>query len=411
MKNVIAIVFIALLAISCSQKSWEKLETGVVIYPTNPKEKAAKAILVSPVDDEIIKVSASATKTFADEVSLITVPDLKTVPFEVAEENGKLVVSTAKTKVEVSLESGEVDFLDADGNMILQGKKDGGTMLSPVTVDNVNAYEMQQSFESSEDEAIYGLGQHQADEMNYRGKNEELFQYNTKVSIPFIMSTKNYGLLWDNYSLSRYGDPRPYGQMDQFKLFNADGEEGGLTATYVDDTQKDHVFTVRNENTIDYENLETVTNFPEGFSFDRAKITWEGKIQPKESGLFHFLLYYAGYTKIWVDGVLYADKWRTAWNPSVAKFQIDMKEGQSYDIKLEWFPDGGISYIGLKALSPRPADVQDDISFYSEMGNQINYYFMKGESMDDVISRYRTVTGKAQVMPKWAMGFWQSRER
>ena len=31
--------------------------------------------------------------------------------------------------------------------------------------------------------------------------------------------------------------------------------------------------------------------------------------------------------------------------------------------------------------------------------------------MDKVISGYRTVTGKSQIMPKWAMGFWLSRER
>ena len=31
--------------------------------------------------------------------------------------------------------------------------------------------------------------------------------------------------------------------------------------------------------------------------------------------------------------------------------------------------------------------------------------------MDKVISGYRTVTGKSQIMPRWAMGFWLSRER
>ena len=66
---------------------------------------------------------------------------------------------------------------------------------------------------SPDDEAFYGLGQHQADEFNYKGKNEELFQYNTKVSVPFIVSNKNYGILWDSYSLCRFGDPRDYAQL------------------------------------------------------------------------------------------------------------------------------------------------------------------------------------------------------
>ncbi|HMT67876.1 MAG TPA: glycoside hydrolase family 31 protein, partial [Bacteroidales bacterium] len=51
------------------------------------------------------------------------------------------------------------------------------------------------------------------------------------------------------------------------------------------------------------------------------------------------------------------------------------------------------------------------ISFWSEVADQIDYYFISGENMDEVISGYRTVTGKAPVMPEWAMGFWQSRQR
>ena len=411
MKNLLTIILIAFIGFSCTTKNWESGENGVIVYPENVSGNAARAIRITPLGEGIIKVSASATKSFSDEQSLVVLRDVKPVEYLVKEDGDMLILSTTKTKVEVSMITGKVDFFDADGNLILQGKENGSTTLEEMEVDGVKGYTMRQVFESSEDEGIYGLGQHQADEMNYHGKNEELFQYNTKVSIPFIVSTKNYGLLWDNYSLSRYGDPRPHGQIDQFKLYNAQGEEGGLTATYIDDIDKGHVFTTRDESTIDYENLETIENFPRGFNFDRAKITWEGQIEPEENGLFHFLLYYAGYTKIWIDGQLMADKWRTAWNPSVAKFQVDMKAGQKYDIKLEWFPDGGVSYIGLKALSPIPADQQDDISFWSEMGKQINYYYMHGKSMDDVISQYRQLTGKAQVMPKWAMGFWQSRER
>ncbi|WP_234408712.1 TIM-barrel domain-containing protein [Marinilabilia salmonicolor] len=200
-------------------------------------------------------------------------------------------------------------------------------------------------------------------------------------------------------------------QIDQFKLFNNEGEEGSLTATYIDNKETGNVFTVRQENTIDYENLTTIENFPEGFDFTNARITWEGEIEPDETGIHRFLMYYAGYTKIWIDGELMADRWRTAWNPSVAKFEVDMEAGKKYHVKLDWIPDGGESYIGLKALTPVDPEEQERISFWSEMGDQIDYFFMAGNSMDDVISRYRELTGKAQVMPKWAMGFWQSRER
>jgi alpha-D-xyloside xylohydrolase len=411
MKKIIAVLLIALTGISCSQKQWEATPVGVVVYPSNPAQNSAQLIQIIPLGEEIIKVSASANKEFTNAESLVVLSGIEPVQFDVEEKDNVLVISTAKTKVTVSTITGEIEFADENGNPVLTEKANGGKTLTPMQVDGENAYAIQQVFQSSEDEAIYGLGQHQANEMNYKGKNEELFQYNTKVSVPFIVSNKNYGILWDNYSFSRFGDPRPYGQINQLKLYGKDGKEGGLTATYIDDTKSGHVFVERQEATIDYENLETIENFPADFSFDRAQINWEGKMEASEDGVFNFLLYYAGYTKIWIDGELMVDKWRTSWNPSVAKFPVDLKKGQKYDVKLEWIPDGGVSYIGLKVLSPRDPEEQNNISFYSEMGDEINYYFMKGNSMDDVIKRYRTLTGKAQVMPKWAMGFWQSRER
>ncbi|HCO67014.1 MAG TPA: alpha-xylosidase, partial [Dysgonomonas sp.] len=261
-------------------------------------------------------------------------------------------------------------------------------------------------------ESFYGLGQHQADEFNYKGKNEVLFQYNTKVSVPFFVSTKNYGILWDNYSLTKFGDPRDYADLDQFKLFDKSGNEGGLTATYMVNGNPDNVFVERKESQIDYENLETVKKFPDDFPFYNSAITWEGEIEPAESGVYRFILYYAGYTKVYIeDELVVPERWRTAWNPNSYKFAVNLQAGKKHKIKLEWKPDGGISYIGLKALSPRPDQEQNKVSLWSEMGDIIDYYFIRGNDMDKVISGYRTVTGKSQIMPKWAMGFWQSRER
>ncbi len=274
------------------------------------------------------------------------------------------------------------------------------------------AMQLSQVFESPSDEAFYGLGQHQSDEFNYKGLNESLYQYNTKVSVPFIVSSRNYGILWDNYSLTRFGDPRDYSQMDLFRLYNENGEEGGLTATYYIDSDTSNVFVRREESSIDYENLTTVENFPGKFPFYGSTITWTGSIEPVESGLYHMKLYYAGYTKLYInDELVVPERWRTAWNPNTWKFTMDLEKGRKYSFRLEWKPDGGISYIGLKALSPRPASDQGNLSLTSEMGNQIDYYFIRGNNPDNVISGYRTLTGKAPIMPKWALGFWQSRER
>ena len=391
---------------SCSNSSFKKVDDGLIVYPSG--EEGVAAVRLTPISESIIKVETSQSKSFKADKSLIDVTNGLSITPEINEQPDVIILKTDKLSAVVDKVTGAVSFMDSTGKMIVKERKKS---LLPVTVDGAKGYELKQTFESTNDEALYGLGQHQANEINYKGKNEELFQYNTKVSVPFVVSTQNYGILWDNYALTRFGDPRAYGQLSQFDVYDVYGNEGGLTATYIDDTQKKHVYITRIETSIDYENLETVKNFPEGFRFDKAKIIWEGYLKPDESGVFNFLLYYAGYTKLWINDELQVDKWRTAWNPSVAKFEVDMQEGKKYHLKLEWIPDGGMSYIGLKALSPRPRNEKNEMAFYSEMGDQIQYYFMAGESIDEVISGYRTITGKAQVMPRWAMGFWQSRER
>jgi alpha-D-xyloside xylohydrolase len=200
--------------------------------------------------------------------------------------------------------------------------------------------------------------------------------------------------------------------MDLFRLYGNDGKEGGLTASYYINSDTSKIFIRRDESSIDYENLTTIKNFPEKFPFYRSTVTWTGDIEPEESGLYYFKLYYAGYTKLYLNGELVVpERWRTAWNPNTYKFSRNLEKGRKYSVKLEWKPDGGVSYIGLKALSPRSVKEQGSLSLTSEMGNQIDYYFIRGSDMDDVISGYRTLTGKATIMPKWALGYWQSRER
>lgn len=140
-------------------------------------------------------------------------------------------------------------------------------------------------------------------------------------------------------------------------------------------------------------------------------VVWEGEIEPKESGVYHFKLFYGAYTKVFLDNKLVVEeRWRPSWNPNSVKFTADLQAGKKVPVRIEW-REGAGSYIGLKVLSPRPEEEVGRLSMWSEMGNDIDYYFIHGDSMDEVISGYRYVTGKSPIMPAWAMGFWQSRER
>ena len=98
--------------------------------------------------------------------------------------------------------------MDATGQTDLAESAPG--TLAPVTVDGVPFYTIHQQFNRGTDEGLFGLGQHQNGQMNYNGEDVELAQHNMDVAIPFLVSTRNYGLLWDNPSITRFGNPHPY---------------------------------------------------------------------------------------------------------------------------------------------------------------------------------------------------------
>ena len=277
---------------------------------------------------------------------------------------------------------------------------------------------------------FYGLGQHQSEEFNMRGKNEDLFQYNTKVSIPFVLSTnrliKNcYGLLWDAYSYCRFGNPHDYLQLNRaFKLYDKQGREGHLTGTYIDATGKK---LVRDEDSIYYEYgtpakseiaLKTdnggIKNLPQGFQLAGAKVVYEGFIEAPVTNTYdyQFILYYAGYIKVYIGGKeVVPERWRTAWNPNAYKFKARLEPYKRTYLRIEWQPDGGESYCGLRVAAPRSEMDRNALTIWCEMAQDMDYYFIAGQNLDEVISGYRTLTGKASLYPKWALGFWQSRER
>ena len=88
-----------------------------------------------------------------------------------------------------------------------------------------------------------------------------------------------------------------------------------------------------------------------------------------------------------------------------------IRKGVKTPIRIEWQPDGDVSYCGLRVAAPRSEAEKNQLSIWSEMSPDMDYYFIAGQNLDEVISGYRTLTGKASLYPKWTLGFWQSRER
>ena len=394
-------------------------------------------IRLQVVNDRIIRVQATAEQSFRNKQSLIIVPQKGKANYKVEEQGDDLIITTAAMRAVLNEATGQITFYDLKDQVLLKEVAQGGKTFKPFTVPDreigvdiakvpdaqKHGWSWRALFDSPDNEAFYGLGQHQSEELNMKGKNEDLFQYNTKVSVPFVISNKNYGILWDSYSYSRWGNPDDYLQLNRaFKLYDKDGKEGQLTGTYV---AKNGQKIVRGEDSIyfEYAMPETseicnqtdkggIQNLPKGFALNGSKVVYEGYVEAPTNSFYQFILYYAGYMKIYIDGKLVVpERWRTAWNPNSYKFETAIQKGKKTPIRIEWQPDGDVSYCGLRVAAPRSEAEKNQLSIWSEMSPDMDYYFIAGKNMDEVISGYRTLTGKAPVYPKWVLGFWQSRER
>ena len=445
MKKIISLFGCLCLAIGVQAATVEQTAYGVVIHPDGGE---ARVVRLQVVGDAIIRVQATSENQLPQKPQSLMVVKQTTKPkYTVSDEDGEVRVSTGRVQAVVSKQTGRVRFFDAQGNGIVNEARDGksfapyrvpdceiGVDIGRVTEEQRNALSWRMAFDLQADEALYGLGQHQSEELNMRGKNEDLFQYNTKVSVPFVISSRGYGILWDSYSYCRFGQPEDYLQLNRaFRLYDKHGREGHLTGTYTD---KDGRTLVRDEDSLYYEydvpqaselcrqyDRGGIQNLPKGFKLKGSTVVYEGFIEPLtaeansslftlHSSLRNFILYYAGYIKVYIGGELVVpERWRTAWNPNTYKFTVNIPDKGKTQLRIEWQPDGDVSYCGLRVAKPQTAEQREQLSVWSEMARDMDYYFIAGASMDEVISGYRTLTGRAPVYPKWAMGFWQSRER
>ncbi|MCR6663716.1 MAG: DUF5110 domain-containing protein [Luteimonas sp.] len=392
-----------------ASNTWEQSGDAVTVRPT---AEGAADVRLEVVGDHIIRVTAAPDGKFERSPSLMRVERTGDAPkFEVSEADGKVRIQAAGVSAEVSTSDGQVAFFDAAGKPLVS-EVAGARTFQAVEFEGTPYFSVRQRFESPDDEAFYGTGLHQQGWMNLKGRDVELIQHNIDNAIPFLVSSRNYGILWDNNSITRYGDPRGLRQIgESFTLYDKDGVEGALTATYsIDGDAK----VVRREELIDYQYISGLERFPdEGKNLapgGRSDVLWEGEIAAKADGRHTFSLYNSEYAKLYIDGELVIDRWRQNWNPWHHEFALDLKAGERHKLRLEWDRIEP-AYVALFARDPLPAAEAKDLSIWSEAGQVIDYYVVAGDNGDDVIAGYRQLTGKAVLLPKWAYGFWQSRER
>lgn len=196
--------------------------------------------------DRIVRVQYSPTATLpAGQDFAVTNHFPEAASFKVADANGQVTVATRQLKVAVDKATGAVAFFDAAGNRLLAESVDGGKTLTPVRINGESAYQPEQSFTSPADEYLYGLGQFQEGIWNWRGMPGQLRQLNTQIAIPMIVSSRGYGLLWNNASLTEFNPvdnqvtltnrcgAYTTGAAGEYVFMVKDGDRGGLIGVQV----------------------------------------------------------------------------------------------------------------------------------------------------------------------------------
>ena len=231
---------------------------------------------------------------------------------------------------------------------MLAEPKDGGKSFDVPSLAEMKTWQVQQTFRSPSDEAQYGLGQHQEGIFNVRGVPIRLHQANTNISVPFLLSSKGYGILWNNPSLTDFNPADQAIAIDPAtgKGKFTTGAKGSYGFLLTSDNKDQLVVDVDGKHVIDLVNMWTPT-------------------------------FGIGCGRIW-------RRTRSMKSPPRAAREA-----------FNW--------------PSRPP--QDTTTFRSEVGQAIDYYFFYGPELNRVISDYRQLTGEAPLFPKWAYGYWQCRER
>jgi len=366
---------------------------------------------VSACTDSIVRVQYAKDKAFFSRESLATAPKkCGGGQWSAKAAGGEVRVDTAALIVRIEEHTGIVRVFDRQGRPILA---EAARAVEPATVQGEATAHVGQTWEPRDGESLYGLGQQQLGLTDLKGYDLDLWQHNATVANPFLVSSNGYGILWDNTSFTRFGDLREPEFIPAGQLFDANGAAGGLTGYYFAGADFKTLAATRVDPRIDIE-IPGGTKAPNQKIHPAlpaegdASIRWEGDVRAEVTGDHLFTTYSNAGIRFWVDGRLLIDRWRQGWLPWTDVARVRFEAGRRYKVKLEWTKDQGIETMRLRWKTPAPSA---NTSLWSEVGDGIDYYVVYGPSLDAVVSGYRRLTGQAPMMPRWAFGLWQCRER
>ena len=229
------------------------------------------------------------------------------------------------------------------------------------------------TFLSPQDEYLFGLGQFQDGYSNVRGLSRRLTQVNTQISIPMLISSKGYGILWNNYGLTEFN---PCSQSVSLTKREGKGEQEVVDVTSTEGGKREvrerHIF----EATID------ITD-----AGDYALLLDVGQKMARRHNLV-------------IDGQPVIEM-QNLWLPPTASKIVHLEAGR-HTLEAELTKDDTPTLYYNK--------VEDQTTFRSPVAEAVDYTVFIG-TPDEIIATYRELTGPAPLMPEWALGYIHCRER
>ena len=373
----------------------EKLSDGMVV-PLND----GTMLRIQVYADNVVRVAVAKDRAFFTRSTPATeVRRQEKTHWQLDTQKNVATLSTAKLQVHVNLVTGAVSFFDTAGKPVL-AEKSGSRALTSAEVQGESTFHVCQQWEPNADESLYGLGQRQIGILDIKGWDLDLWQHNTHVVVPFLVSSRGYGVLWDNLSFTRFGDLRQFMPIPADCLVDISNQPGGLTTGTFTDANADELQNPHSTNVVAFEGGRRVPRL-------RAWHRWEGELVAPATGDYQFKTYSNGRIRMWLDGKLVVDHWRQNWLTDSDQIKVRLEAGHHYALKLE---HGGDEASTMQ-LTWKTPNHDDSTSLWSEVADGEDYYFVYGPALDTVIAGFRQLTGRASLMPEWAFGLWQSRQR
>lgn len=199
MKKINFVFFLLVLSIEAYAQSYSKTDLGI---KTTVNSTAVEIQFYGPATVRVLK--SPVGKTFTKE-SLSVVKKPETTKLAISQKGDVISLKSNKLKVDVDVKSGIITYFTPAGIQLLSEKEAGATF-NDFNDAGSKTYTVNQSFTLDKDEAIYGLGQQQRGKLSLRHAKINMVQGNTDDYVPFLVSTKGYGLFWDNYSPTTFED-------------------------------------------------------------------------------------------------------------------------------------------------------------------------------------------------------------